>query len=61
MNKLDNILTLIAQKHLDIETLETRNRDALDFHYLPVWYVKAALQAAFEAGQQAANTHHQQA
>lgn len=59
MNQLDNILTLIAQNHLDIETLETRNRDALDFHYLPVWYIKAALQAAFEAGQQA-NTHHQQ-
>jgi hypothetical protein len=59
MYKLDNILTSIAQKHLDIETLETRNRDALDFHYLPVWYIKVALQAAFEAGQQA-NTHHQQ-
>lgn len=60
MNKLDNILTLIAQKHLDIETLETRNRDALDFHYLPVWYIKAALQAAFDAGQQAASTHPKQ-
>lgn len=59
MNKLDNILTLIAQNHLDIETLETRNRDALDFHYLPVWYIKAALQAAFEAGQ-ATNTHPKQ-
>jgi hypothetical protein len=55
MDQLDTILTLIAQKHLDIETLETRNRDALDFHYLPVWYIKAALQAAFEAGQ-ATNT-----
>jgi hypothetical protein len=59
MDQLDNILTLIAQKHLDIETLETRNRDALDFHCLPVWYIKAAILAAFEAGQQA-NTHHQQ-
>nr|WP_281720082.1 hypothetical protein [Nitrosomonas nitrosa] len=59
MDQLNDILTLIAQKHLDIETLETRNRDVLDFHYLPVWYIKAALLAAFEAGQQA-NTHHQQ-
>jgi hypothetical protein len=59
MDHIDTILTLIAQEHLDIETLETRNRDLLDFHDLPVWCIKAALQAAFEAGQQA-NTHHQQ-
>ena len=59
MDHIDTILTLIAQEHLYIETLETRNRDVLDFYDLPVWHIKAALQAAFEAGQQA-NTHHQQ-
>lgn len=59
MDQLDNILALIAQEHLDIETLETRNRDALDFHYLPVWHIKAALRAAFESGQHT-NTPDQQ-
>ena len=31
-NTLDSILTLIVQKHMDIETLETRHGDSLDFH-----------------------------
>lgn len=60
MDHIDNILTKIAQEHLDIETLKTRNRDVLDFYDLPVWRIKVALQAAFDAGQQAANAHHRQ-
>lgn len=44
----------IAQKHLGIETLETRKSDQLDFHDLAVWCLEAALKAAFEAGQKAA-------
>ena len=59
MDHIDTILTLIAQKHLDIDILETSNKDLFDFHYLPVWHIKAALQAAFEAGQEA-NTNHKQ-
>lgn len=47
---VDEQLTEIAQKHLNIETLETRNSDGLDFHDTAVWGVKAALLAAFEAG-----------
>ena len=43
----------IAQTLLGLETLDTRNSDRLDFHDLAVWNIKAALQAAFEAGQQA--------
>lgn len=35
------------------QALDTRNSDRLDFHDLAVWNIKAALQAAFEAGQQA--------
>lgn len=54
MNQLESILTLIAQKHLDIETLETRHSDRLDFHDVAVWGIKEALQAAFEAGKQSA-------
>jgi hypothetical protein len=50
MNQIDNILTLIAQKHMDIETLETRHGDSLDFHDVAVWRLKEALHAAFMAG-----------
>ena len=50
---LDQQMQQIALDHLFIETLETRNSDRLDFHDVAVWNIKAALQAAFEAGQQA--------
>ena len=50
MNQIDTILTLIAQKHLSIETLETRRSDRLDFHDTAVWCLKDALEAAFQAG-----------
>lgn len=46
----DRILAVIAKGSLNLETLETRNRDSLDFRDLAVWQIKAALQAAFEAG-----------
>ena len=50
MSQIDTILTLIAQKHLGIETLQTRNADSLDFHDTAVWCLKDALEAAFKAG-----------
>lgn len=50
MNQFDSILSLIAQKHLDIETLESRHSDRLDFHDVAVWCIKEALHAAFMAG-----------
>ncbi len=53
----DNALLSIAREHLFIETLETRHSDSLDFHDVSVWGVKAALEAAFEAGRKAASTH----
>lgn len=43
-------LANIAQTELDIETLETRNSDRLDFHEVGVARLKAALEAAFLAG-----------
>lgn len=45
-------LTEIANEHLSIETLDERKSDSLDFHDVSVWGVKAALEAAFEAGKQ---------
>jgi len=49
------LLLEIAAKHFHtVETLETRNRDRLDFHDVPVWSIRAALEEAFEAGRRAA-------
>lgn len=45
--------TDIARCHLEIDTLETRNSDALDFHDLAVWSIREALVAAFNAGRTA--------
>jgi hypothetical protein len=50
----DDMLTVIAAKHLSRETLETRNSDSMDFSDQAVWSLKAALEAAYEAGAQAA-------
>ena len=48
---LNKILTDIAQKNFsNVETLETRNSDSLDFHDVSVWSIKAALEDAFIAG-----------
>lgn len=46
----EEILTKIAQEHLNIETLEKRWSDNLDFYDCSVWTIKSALEAAFEAG-----------
>ena len=40
----------IARDHLGVETLETRNMDALDFHDVSVEGIRRALLAAYMAG-----------
>jgi len=52
----DAQLLQIAERHLFLETLETRNWDRLDFHEHAVWAVRSALEAAFEAGRRVAET-----
>lgn len=52
--KTCKILEQIAIRHFDIETLETRHSDRLDFYDVAVWNMRDALQAAFDAGRQAA-------
>jgi hypothetical protein len=47
---LENILTKIAKKHFNIDTLETRKSDSLDMHNCAVWQIKEALQTAFNIG-----------
>jgi hypothetical protein len=49
------LLAGIADQRLNLQTLETRNSDSLDFPTLAVWQIKAALEAAFEAGREAAS------
>jgi len=51
--KRETVLWMIAKEHLDLETLETRRSDSLDFREQAVWCIKTALEAAYEAGRQA--------
>lgn len=44
----------IAKEHLGLETLETRKSDRLDFSDQAVWSIKAALEAAWREGFEAA-------
>lgn len=46
-----------ARRLLHIETLDTRNADALDFHELAVWSIREALASAFEAGAASVTNH----
>lgn len=39
-----------AKVELLLETLDTRKRDALDFHEIPVWSIKDLVRHAFETG-----------
>jgi hypothetical protein len=50
MTKLEKLFNQIAKDKLGIDTLETQSTDALDFHDVAVWAIKAALQEAYDAG-----------
>ena len=41
---------IVKERFEHIETLETRNRDALDFHEVSVWGLEEILQKAYELG-----------
>ncbi len=49
-SEVSDELTAIAEKILNIPTLESRTRDSLDFYEVAVWEVKAALEAAYLIG-----------
>lgn len=51
----DALFTEISRKFLGINSLEPRNSDALDFHRVSVWQIKAAINAAYEAGKKETN------
>jgi hypothetical protein len=48
---MNDAINHIARTTLDLETLETRNSDSLDFHEMSVWQIKQALEQAYRAGQ----------
>lgn len=56
---MDDAINRIAREILGVETLETRNRDSLDFHDLPVWLIKNALEAAYLAGARSRHKVHE--
>lgn len=47
---LESELREIAREELDLETLETRKSDSLDFREQSAWSIKSALERAFYAG-----------
>ncbi len=53
MQTRDEALANIATTILDLETLDTRKSDRLDFQELAVWQIKKALEAAYAAGREA--------
>jgi len=54
--KMNKTIDRIAHEILDLDTLDTRNSDSLDFHDLAVWRIKEALEAAYTAGRKQAES-----
>ena len=47
---MNEVLADIAKRVLNIETLETRKMDSLDFHEVSVASLRDVIRKAFEAG-----------
>ena len=47
---MEKIIFAISQKHFNVDTLQTRNLDRLDFYDVSVASIKAALEDAYQAG-----------
>lgn len=47
----DETIEHIGRHYLHLRTLVRRGDNVLDFHELPVWEIRDALRAAYEAGQ----------
>jgi len=53
---MEQTINGIAVNILDLETLESRNSDSLDFHELAVWHIKEALEVAYREGAKTSET-----
>ena len=51
--RVDRALAEIAERTLQIGTLEERKSDSLDFHDVAVWGIREALEAAYRLGKEA--------
>ena len=54
------VVAKIAREVLGLDTLETRHSDTLDFSDQAVWQLRAALEAAYNAGKAAARQSRRQ-
>lgn len=50
MRKIDELLTRIARRKLNIDSLKPQGSDRLDFHEVSVESLRDALEAAYKAG-----------
>jgi len=57
MNRKLKLLNKIAKDCLNIETLEERKNDSLDFHDCSVWSIKKALEKAYETGRKSKESY----
>ena len=53
---MNDTINRIAREIFGVETLETRKSDSLDFYDIAVWSIKEALEAAYQAGFDAAKS-----
>ena len=51
-SKQQRILKIAKGAIFDLETLERRGHDSLDFHEVSVWGFKEALEAAYQLGRE---------
>ena len=56
IKNMNSSIKKIAGEILDLDTLETRKSDSLDFHDMAVWQIRKALEAAYTAGRESVNT-----
>ncbi len=52
----ERVVLDVARRWFGVETLATRESDALDFHSVAVWSMRGALAEAYEAGREAAKS-----
>ena len=53
-SSVEKILENIAKRHLSVKTLQTRNKDSLDWYDVPIWGIEYALRDAYLAGAESA-------
>lgn len=55
MKSMNKTVEAIAKKHFQIETMEVRNMDSLDFYEVSITSIREALTEAYQAGVDSVN------